>query len=115
MRAQTLRQRVTYQRKVEVVDPDTGYQAYVWQDRIVDEPADYLAGPGREYLAGEALRGLVTGRFVHRWSSATNAIRIGDRALWDGRVLSVKAPPIVDPTGRREVTVMIAEDGTDGA
>lgn len=115
MNAQKLRHRITIQSKTEVVDPDTGYRTPAWADRVVNEPADFLAGPGREYLASESLRAQVTGRFVIRYSAEAAAITAGDRVLWDGRVMEIKAPPLPDATARKELTLMVAESGTDGA
>lgn len=115
MRSNTLRHRITVQSKSATIDSATGYATDGWVNRMVDVPAEWMAGPGREYLAGEALRAQVTGRFVIRWSADAAAITAGDRVLWDGRQMEVKAPPMVDATGRREITLMVAEDGTDGA
>lgn len=115
MSAGQLRHRITVQSKTSTVDPGTGYPTEGWVDRLTDEPAQWLAGPGREYLAGEALRAAVTGRFVIRWSAAAAAITAGDRVVWDGRSMEVKAPPLVDATARKWITLMVAEDGTDGA
>ena len=115
MNAQELRHRITVQSKAETVDPETGYRTLAWTDRLLNEPAKFLAGPGREYLASESLRAQVTGRFVIRYSTAGTEIAAGDRVLWDGRVMEIKAPPLPDETARRELTLMVAESGTDGA
>lgn len=115
MNAQDLRHRITVQSKTAAVDPSTGYPTEGWTDRLANVPAAWLAGPGREYLAGEALRAAVTGRFVLRWSPGAAAITAGDRVVWDGRNMEIKAPPQVDETARRWITLMVAEDGTDGA
>lgn len=115
MLGQALRHRITVQRKTATVNPATGYPAEGWADRLVDEPAEWFAGPGREYLASDALRAAVDGRFVVRIHPGTEAITAGDRVLWDGRVMEVKSPPIPDKTARRKFVVMVAETGTDGA
>lgn len=115
MRSNTLRHRITVQSKTATADPSTGYPTEGWADSLVDEPAEWKAGPGREYLAGEALRAQVTGRFMIRWSAEAAAITAGDRVLWDGRFMEVKAPPLADETARRWLTIMVAEDGTDGS
>lgn len=86
-----------------------------WAARLVAEPAEWLPGPGREYLASESIRAQVTGRFNVRWSEAAAAIVAGDRVRWDGRTMEVKAPPLVDTTAREWITLMVAEAGTDGA
>lgn len=110
-----LRHRITIQSKSETIDPLTGYRTLAWVDRIEDEPAEWMAGPGREYLAAESIRAVVTGRFRIRWSTEADAIVAGDRVLWDGRVMEIKAPPQPDATARRELLLMVAEAGTDGA
>ena len=115
MGAESLRHRITVQYKVETVDPDTGYREWSWADRIVDEPASWKAGPGREYLASEATRAEVTGRFEIRWSPEASQIEAFDRILWDGRVMEMKAPPLPDATARRVLILMVGENGTDGS
>lgn len=110
-----LRHRITIQSKQLVQDPNTGYETTAWVDRVVNEPAAWLAGPGREYLASEAVRSEVSGRFVIRWSTEAALIQSGDRVLWDGRVMALKAPPLPDETARKEITLMVSEAGNDGA
>ena len=115
MKATDLRHRVTIQSKMEVIDPATGYSTLTWAGYLSDVPAQFLAGPGREYLASEATRAEVSGRFVIRWSPAAAAIKASYRVLWDGRIMEIKAPPLPDQTARKWLTLMVAEDGTDGA
>ncbi len=115
MNSQDLRHRITVESKTATVDESTGYPTEGWTPRLSNVAAAWRAGPGREYLAAEALRAQVTGRFIIRWSAAAAAITAGDRVLWDGRQMEVKAPPLVDDTARRWITLMVAEDGTDGA
>lgn len=110
MRATDLRHRITIERNAEVVDPLTGYHTSSWATLLADEPAQWLAGPGREYLASEALRSSVSGRFVIRWSPEAAAIHAGDRVLWDGRVMEIKAPPLPDATARRSLILMVEDD-----
>lgn len=114
MRAQSLRHRIAIQRRTEVVDPDTGYREWTWIDLLTDVPASWLPGPGREFLAGEALRSEVQGRFMLRWSPAMSDVHAQDRVLWDGNVYDVKSDPLVDETARREVTLMVARGVSDG-
>ena len=111
----TYRHRITIQSQTETVDPSTGYPTTAWGDRLADVPAKWLAGPGREYLASEAVRSEVSGRFVIRWSPAAAAVHAGDRVLWDGRIMEIKAPPLPDETARRELTLMVSEAGNDGS
>ena len=113
VRTTDLRHRVTIQRNTETVDPATGYPTSGWAAVITDEPAQWLAGPGREYLAAEALRSSVSGRFIVRWNAANAAIAAGDRVLWDGRTMEIKAPPLPDETARKWLTLMV--DDTDAA
>lgn len=114
MGATALRHRITVQSKAGTVDPATGYSTEGWADRLVNEPAEWKAGPGREYLASEATRAAVDGRFTIRSSASARAITAGDRVLWDGRTMEVKAPPLPDETARRWLILMVAETGTDG-
>ena len=115
MRSGCLRQRITIQRKTATVDTGTGYPTEGWANHLVDEPANWKAGPGREYLASEATRAAVSGRIIVRSSAATRAVTAGDRVLWDGRTMEVKAPPLPDETARRWLILMVAETGTDGS
>ena len=115
MRSQSLRHRITIQRKTATVDTGTGYPTEGWTIRLEDEPANWKAGPGREYMASEATRAAVAGRFEVRSWTGTRAITAGDRVLWDGRTMEVKAPPLPDETARRWLILMVADTGTDGA
>lgn len=114
MRSQDLRHRITVERETEVVDPATGYRTKAWLPYLTDAPAAWLPGPGREYLAGEALRSEVQGRFHLRWSPEAAAIQSHDRVLWDGNVYDVKSDPLVDPTARREITLMVGAGVNNG-
>jgi len=105
---------ITVQRKAETVDPATGYRTWEWSDLLVNEPARWQPGPGREYLAGEALRSEVQGRFEVRWSPVSEALTASDRILWDGRVYDLKSDPLLDETARREVTLMVGTGVNDG-
>jgi SPP1 family predicted phage head-tail adaptor len=114
LRAGDLDQLLTIRRKSETVDDATGYRSHTWA-QLLQAYGQFLPGPGREYLASEALRAEVTGRFVIRYSAPAAAIKASDRVDWDGRVMEIKAPPLPDPTGRISLTLMVAEAGTDGA
>ncbi len=115
MRNTDLRHLITIQSQTEIVDPDTGYREIAWVDRLVNEPAKWLAGPGREYLASESLRAEVSGRFEIRYSTEAAAIQAADRVLWDDRVMEVKAPPLPDESARKSFILMVADAGTDGS
>lgn len=85
MKSGDLIHRITIQSKGDVIDPATGYTTPGWLDRLVNEPAQFMAGPGREYLASEATRAEVSGRFVIRWSPEAAQVKHGDRGLCGGR------------------------------
>ena len=115
MRGTDLRHRITIESKTQTIDPATGYPTLGWVVVLTDEPAGWLPGPGREYLASEALRASVSGRFMLRWSAEAAAIPAGARVLWEGKAMELKAPPLVDATARKEITLMVDEAGTDGS
>lgn len=115
MRAGALRHLITVQRKSLATNASTGYRTNTWTDRVIDLAAQYLPGPGREYLASEALRAEVTGRFIVRRSTEALAITAGDRVTWDGRTFAIKSPPMPDATGRDSLTIMVSENGSDGS
>jgi len=107
IRAGKYRHRITIQRKTEAIDPVTGYRTEVWSDYLRDVPAEFIAGPGREYLAAEAIRSEVHGRFAVRWSPEASGIQSHDRVLWDGRLWELKSDPLPDETARKEFTLMV--------
>ena len=107
MGAEALRHRITIQAKGEVIDAN-GDVSVGWSDFAADVPASWLAGPGREYMAAEAIRAETVGRFEIRYLPGVTAQM---RILWDGAVYAIKAPPQVDPTGRREMTIMVGSTG----
>ena len=107
MKSGSLRHRITVSRYVKAYDPDTNWETETWTAIIENEPAAWLAGPGREWLAAESLRSQVEGRFVIRWSPDTSNIKAADRIEWDGKVYEVIAPPLADETARRELTLMV--------
>lgn len=116
IRAGDFRHVATVERKTVIKDPQTGYRETVWVPRLVGERAQFLPGPGREFLAGEAVRSAVDARVVFRYHSGTAAIdSVEERVILDGDVWSIKAPPLLDATRRRTVTVMIAKEPNDGA
>lgn len=101
------RHHVTVQREMEVVDPATGYRTREWYPLLEGVPARFQPGPGREYLASEAIRSEVSGRLTVRWTPDTSSIRMSDRVLWDGRTWELKSDPLPDETARKELTLMI--------
>lgn len=114
MSANDLRQRITVERKTETVDPTTGYRDWAWLPYAENEPASWLPGPGREYLASDALRSEVQGRFTVRWSPLLADVRAQDRVLWDGQIYDVKSDAMVDATARRTILLMVARGLNDG-
>lgn len=130
VRAGDLRHRIAIQRVATVgdpgpgsVDPETGYRdpetgyrerAYVVRGGLSAVPAAFLPGPGKETLASDAVRGSVDGRFIIRWSSAAEAIQTGDRIVWRGEAWELKAPPVLDRTARRSITLYAARIDANG-
>ena len=55
MGAEALRHRITIQDTGEVIDAN-GDVSVGWSDFATDVPASWLSGPGREYMAAEAIR-----------------------------------------------------------
>lgn len=102
--------RITLQARAESKDA-AGNTVTAWADVWADVPARWLPGPGREFLAAEAVRAETAGRFVIRWLPGVDASM---RALWDGQVFALTAPPMSDPTARRELTLMVAAGVADG-
>ena len=107
MKSGKLRHRITVSRYTLTQDPLTGYETETWTDVLANEPAAWLAGPGREWLAAESLRSNVEGRFIIRWSPQAAGIKAADRVAWDGKVYEIVAPPLADETARRELTLMV--------
>ncbi|MEJ7746060.1 MAG: phage head closure protein [Luteimonas sp.] len=109
MRSQDLRHRITIQGRTETRDAN-GDVTVAWAD-AANVAAQWLPGPGREYLAGEAIRAEVVGRFVIRYQPGITA---GHRVIWDGTTYEIKAPPQGDATARRELTLMVGGGVSDG-
>ena len=107
MKSGSLRHRITVSRYVSAYDPDTNFPTEAWEVVLLDEPASWLPGPGREWLASESLRSQIEGRFTVRWNPANAQIKAADRIAWDGKVYEVIAPPLADETARRELTLMV--------
>lgn len=110
MLAQKLRHRITIQQRQQVVAPN-GDRTWSWVDVHVDVPASFTGGPGREFLAAESIRAETVGRFELRYLPGITAEM---RVAWDGLVWSIKAPPIVDHTARRTMTLLVGAGVNDG-
>jgi SPP1 family predicted phage head-tail adaptor len=110
LRSGELRHRITIQTQAEVQAPN-GDVSTVWTDFAVNLPASWLAGPGREFLAAEAIRAEVAGRFETRWLDGVTAEM---RILFNGAIYSLKAPPMLDPTLRRSMILMVGSGVNDG-
>ena len=98
-----MRHRITIQSPTVTRD-GSGDASTAWADFAVNVPASWLAGPGREFMAAEAIRAEVTGRLELRYLSGVTAQM---RVLWDGATYNIKAPPAVDQTGRRSMILMV--------
>lgn len=109
MSAGKRRHRVTIQELQETTV--NGDRTSAWVDRFVDVPASFLAGPGREFLAAEAIRAETVGRLEMDYIPGVTAAM---RVLWDGQAWAIKAPPMLDPTARRSMTLMVGAGVTDG-
>ena len=66
MRGGALRHVITLQSQAEVTDGN-GDVSLAWTDFATNVPASYLSGPGREFMAAEAIRAEITGRFEIRY------------------------------------------------
>lgn len=105
-----MRHRITIQTQAEVQDAN-GDITTGWADFATNVPAAFLSGPGREYLAAEAIRAEVAGRLVIRYLPGVTAEH---RVLWDSLIWNIKAPPVLDPTARREMILMVSAGINDG-
>ena len=110
MLAPSLRHRITLQSQQTVTDGN-GDTSVEWADFAADVPAAWLGGPGREYLAAESIRAEVAGRFTTRYLPGVTAEM---RILWDGAIYNIKAPPMLDPTARRQMIIMVGAGINDG-
>ena len=110
MKAGDYRHRIDLQAYTQTQDAN-GDVVGVWADFATDVPAAWLPGPGREYLAAESVRAEVAGRFVIRYLPGVTAQM---RAVWDGQFWEIKAPPMLDKTARREMTLMVGAGVNDG-
>lgn len=108
MRAGSLRHRITIEAQAEVQDA-AGDVTLDWTAFASNVPAEFKPGPGREYLAGEAIRNEVTGRFMLRYMPG---VLPSMRVQWDGEAWRIAAV-LPDPTARKELTLMVERDGTD--
>ena len=105
-----MRHRITIQQQAEVQDAN-GDVTLAWSDFAASVPASWLSGPGREYMAAESIRAEVTGRFELRYMAGVTASM---RVVWDGNNYNIKAPPAVDPTGRRSMVLMVGSGANNG-
>lgn len=110
MKAGKLRHRITIQRRQQVIAAN-GDREWAWVDVHASVPADFVSGPGREFLAAESIRAETAGRFEVRYLSGITAEM---RVVWDGMVWSIKAPPIVDHTARRAMTLLVGAGVNNG-
>lgn len=112
---QAFRHRIQLQQYVETVVLGNVTGEWVnWPLNVSNDPtllpAAWLPGPGREFLAAEALRAETSGRLVIRYMPGVEAEM---RVLWDGMVWDIKAV-LPDPTRRREITLMVSQGANQG-
>lgn len=117
LKAGKYRHRITIEAEQEAQD-ENGDITTGWADAFPAITAQYggipmrwLPGPGSEYLAGEATRAEVEGRMFTRYLPGITAAM---RVQWDGRIWNIKAPPLVDETARREITLMVGSGANNG-
>lgn len=116
MLAYRLRHRITFQRPVNVRDPDTGLDATDWVTAeangvpLVDVPAEVLTGPGREQVAAGSNQASTAARINLRWFPG---LVQGWRILSDGRVFDIQGIE-TDITGRREWRLQCVDGLSDG-
>lgn len=100
----TYRHRIAIERKTQAKDA-AGNATNTWAPFATDVPARWLAGPGREFMAADAVRAETVGRFVIRHLPGVTADM---RVQWDGQTFALTAPPQTDATARREMTLMVS-------
>lgn len=100
----TYRHRITVERKTVGKDA-AGNATTTWAPFVSNVPARWLAGPGREFMAADAVRAETVGRFVIRYYPGITADM---RVQWDGQTFALTAPPQTDATARREMTLMVS-------
>lgn len=100
----SFRHRITIEQKSATKDA-AGNRVDAWTTFAANVPARWLAGPGREFMAADAVRAETVGRFVIRYLPGVTADM---RVQWDGRMFALTAAPQSDDTARRELTMMVS-------
>ena len=97
MQAGMLRDRVTFERSVEVSD-GLGGSTITWQVLFERWAAVRFDRDGEKLEAGR-LREQVTGRVTVRYDTETRTLETSDRVLIDGAPCQIRS--VIDPTMRR--------------
>jgi SPP1 family predicted phage head-tail adaptor len=105
LRAGDLRQRITFQQKVDVANGRGGFTRE-WVN-LTSAWAAVISQNGREAVINTALQGISTYRITVRWRAGiTNKNRI----LYGAEELNIRS--VVDPDGRRERLDILADTGS---
>lgn len=107
MRAGRLRNRVEFQRPVEMTSPIG--EAYRGWETVARRWGDLLQMRGREQLAAGRLQSEVPGTLQVRYDSVTKEITPDHRVLIDGAEYQIRS--IVDVDMRRRTLEMVVETG----
>lgn len=102
MLGQRLRHRIDIQ-DITVPTDDDGAQTETWADFLTDEPADFIAQSGREYVQSAAVQDQNFARFVIRRQEGITARM---RIKFEGALYQITAV-LPDPTNRRHLTLMV--------
>ncbi|AHN74688.1 hypothetical protein DA70_09590 [Pandoraea pnomenusa] len=106
-----LNQRIRIDQKTVTQDPESGAVSTTWTTFQDEVPAEFKAGPGREFAASGTVHAEADGRFIIRYLPGVTSVM---RVFWDGQVWSIIAPPILDRTARRDMTLMVKTGVLDG-
>lgn len=106
-KARRLRNRVEFQRPVEMTSP-LG-EAYRGWETVARRWADYIPQRGREQLEAGRLQSEVPGTLQVRFDSVTKDIAAEYRVLIDGVEHQIRS--IMDPDMRRRIIEMVVERG----
>jgi SPP1 family predicted phage head-tail adaptor len=98
-----LRNRVEIMRLLDVDNGKGGYTS-TWKP-VSKLYAEVVGLDGREAVIGQALQGISVFRVTVRWR---RDVLPTDQLRYEGQVLNIKS--ISDPTGRREVLVILADN-----
>jgi SPP1 family predicted phage head-tail adaptor len=103
MRAGLLRQRVTLQARAVTRDA-TGAEVETWADFAPNVPAAVEPLSGREFWASQSVTSSAVVKVTLRH---LDGVTVTHRVWWQGKAWNLRS--VADPTGRREVLVLVAE------